>query len=65
MIVNDAEPQPLTSGLEMDKVVVMEFRDDAHMAAFFSLSDYQPVQIHRGKGGRMRTVKTQRFDMTG
>ena len=45
----------------MDKVVVMEFRDDAHMQHFFGLPDYQEAQIHRDKGVKMRTVKTKRF----
>lgn len=63
LIVNDDAPLSLTPGMEMDKVVVMEFRDDAHMAGFFSLPDYQAAQLHRDKGVKMRTVKTQRFEM--
>ncbi|MGB6229808.1 MAG: DUF1330 domain-containing protein [Litorimonas sp.] len=63
--VNDENPHVLTAGMEMDKVVVMEFRDDAHMQAFFSLPDYREAQVHRDKGARMRTVKVERFAMPG
>ncbi|MGB3455630.1 MAG: DUF1330 domain-containing protein [Litorimonas sp.] len=65
LIVNDADPKPLTEGMEMDKVVVMEFRDQAHMQHFFGLPDYLEAQAHRDKGVRMRTVMTQRFNPTG
>jgi uncharacterized protein (DUF1330 family) len=61
LIVNDPEPQPLTPDLSMDKVVVMEFRDDAHMQHFFGLPDYREAQIYRDKGVKMRTVKTKRY----
>lgn len=64
LIVNDANPQVLTEGLKMDKVVVMEFRDDAHMQHFFGLPDYRAAQTHRDKGVRMRTVKVERFQMS-
>jgi uncharacterized protein (DUF1330 family) len=62
LIVNDDAPKPLTEGMEMDKVVVMEFRDEAHMQGFFSLPDYREAQVHRDKGVKMRTVMTRRFD---
>ncbi|MEM7729498.1 MAG: DUF1330 domain-containing protein [Pseudomonadota bacterium] len=63
LIVNDTDPKPLTEGMEMDKVVIMEFRDQAHMQGFFGLSDYREAQVHRDKGATMRTVMTQRFQM--
>lgn len=63
LIVNDADPKPLTEGMAMDKVVVMEFRDQAHMQHFFSLPDYRKAQEHRDKGVKMRTVMTQRFEV--
>ena len=63
LIVNDTAPKPLTPDMTMDKVVVMEFRDEAHMQGLFALPDYQEAQVHRDKGVRMRTVVTQRFEM--
>ena len=63
LIVNDEQPKPMSEGMEMDKVVVLEFRDDDHMKAFFSLPDYIEAGVHRDKGARMRLVRTKRFEM--
>lgn len=65
LIVNDENPKPLSEGMEMDKVVVLEFRDDDHMKQFFALPDYLEAGVHRDKGARMRLVKTTRFEMPG
>ena len=62
LLVNDANPKPLTPGLSMDKVVAMEFRDEAHMHSFLSSPDYKEAQKHRDKGVRMRTVLVERFE---
>lgn len=62
-IVNDADPKPMTPNISMDKVVVAEFRDEAHMQHFFGLPDYKEAVKHRDKGVKMRTVITRRFEM--
>lgn len=61
LIVNDEAPTFLTPEIKADKVVVMEFEDDAHMGRFFALPDYQDAAKHRDKGVTMRTIKVSRF----
>ncbi|MEM9599738.1 MAG: DUF1330 domain-containing protein [Pseudomonadota bacterium] len=63
LLVNDENPKPMSDGMEMDKVVVLEFRDDDHMKQFFRLPDYLQAGVHRDKGAHMRLVRTTRFEM--
>jgi len=49
------------SGLPGDKAILLEFRDKAHMKAFFELPDYQAAAKHRDAGAIMRMVRFRRF----
>lgn len=44
-----------------DKVVLLEFRDKAHVKQFFALPDYQAAAKHRDAGATMRMVRFRRF----
>ncbi len=59
---NDEAPIPMTPGLEADKVVLLEFRDGAHMKHFFELPDYQAAGIHRDAGTMMTIIRFKRFE---
>lgn len=62
IIVNDESPKPLSPDMTMDKVVVLEFRDEAHMQKVLSSPDYREAQIHRDKGVKTRPVMVKRFE---
>lgn len=49
------------SGIPGDKAVLLEFRDDDHMKAFFALPDYQAAAKHRDAGATMRMVRFRRM----
>ncbi len=65
IIVNDENPEVVAGQIEVDKVVVLEFRDDAHMAAVLGSEDYKKALVHREKAIRLRTMKVERFAMPG
>ena len=65
IIVNDEEPDVVAGKIEADKVVVLEFRDDAHMNAVLGSDDYKAALVHREKAIRIRTLKVRRFPMPG
>ncbi len=44
-----------------DKAILLEFRDHAHMKAFFALPDYQVASKHRDAGAKMRSVMFKRM----
>ncbi len=56
---NDEEAR--FGGLPGDKAILLEFRDEAHMKAFFALPDYQAAAKHRDAGAVMRMVQFRRF----
>lgn len=60
-IVNDEDPKIMGGDISLDKVVVMEFRDKAHMADFFAQPDYQEAAVHRDQGVEMRLIRVRRF----
>lgn len=64
-IVNDEDPIIMGGDIALDKVVVMEFRDKAHMATFFALPDYQEAAVHRDQGVKMRLIRVRRFPQMG
>jgi len=59
---NDEAPVPMSPGLVADKVVLMEFRDDAHMKHFFALPDYIEAGKHRDAGTKMTIIRFKRFE---
>ena len=63
IIVNDENPAVVAGEVSLDKVVVLEFRDDAHMAAVLGSDDYKAAMVHRDKAIELRSVKVERFDM--
>jgi len=55
----DDNPKPSSPEMKVDKVVLLEFRDKAHMKAFFMLPDY----IEAGKDRDASTImKTMMFE---
>lgn len=58
---NDMSPVALTPDMQADKIVLLEFRDDAHMDAFFKLPDYIEAAKHRLAASKMSGVKFERF----
>lgn len=63
IIVNDENPTVVAGDHSVDKVVVLEFRDDAHMKAVLGSDDYKAAMVHREKAITMRSVKVTRFEM--
>ncbi len=49
------------SGIDGDKAILLEFRDHAHMKAFFALPEYQAAAKHRDAGANMRMVTFRRM----
>ena len=62
---NDEAPVPVTPGLKVDKVVLLEFRDHDHLKHFFSLPDYVAAGKHRDAGTDMTIVQFKRFEGLG
>ena len=58
---NDMSPVHLSSDMKADKAVLLEFRDDAHMDAFFKLPDYIEAAKHRLAASKMSGIKFERF----
>ena len=65
IIVNDENPEVVAGELTVDKVVVLEFRDDDHMNAVLGSDDYKAAMVHREKAITLRSVRTRRFPMPG
>lgn len=63
VIVNDENPTVVAGDHSLDKVVVLEFRDDDHMKAVLGSDDYKAAMVHREKAITMRSVKVERFEM--
>lgn len=63
IIVNDENPTVIAGDHCVDKVVVLEFRDDDHMKAVLESDDYKAAMAYREKAITMRSVKTARFEM--
>ena len=58
---NDEAPVPVTPGLHVDKVVLLEFRDTAHMKEFFALPDYVEAGKYRDAATTMNIIQFKRF----
>ena len=65
IIVNDEAPEVVMGEIDVEKVVVLEFRDDAHMRDVLGSERYAEAMVHREKAIRLRTVKVRRFPMPG
>lgn len=63
IIVNDEDPTVVAGDDKVDKVVVIEFRDDDHMKAVLGSDDYKAAMVFREKAITMRSVKVDRFHM--
>lgn len=63
VIVNDENPTVVAGDHSVDKVVVLEFRDDDHMKAVLGSDDYKAAMVYREKAIKMRSVKVDRFEM--
>lgn len=57
---NDESPRALTPDMEADKVVLMEFRDKAHMKAFFSAEDYMEAAKIRDASATISAIMFER-----
>jgi len=62
ILANDEAPIAMTPNMKADKVVLLEFRDDAHMKTFFSLPDYMAAAKHRDAASKLSAVKFQRYN---
>jgi uncharacterized protein (DUF1330 family) len=63
VIVNDENPTVVAGDHSVDKVVVLEFRDDDHMKAVLGSDEYKAAMVYRDKAIKMRSVKVDRFKM--
>ena len=57
----DDAPRPSSADEQVDKVVLLEFRDKAHMKDFFALPDYVKAGIDRDAATTMKTMMFERF----
>jgi len=57
---NDDAPRAITPDMEADKVVLMEFRDKAHMKAFFSAQDYMAAAKIRDAAATISAIMFER-----
>lgn len=57
----DDAPRPSSPEVKVDKVVLLEFRDKAHMKDFFALPDYIKAGIDRDASTTMNTMVFERF----
>jgi len=62
VLANDEAPIPMSPGIKADKVVLLEFRDEAHMRAFFALPDYIEAGKFRDASTTMNIIRFDRFD---
>lgn len=61
ILANDEAPVAMTPNMAADKAVLLEFRDDAHMAHFFALPDYDAAAKHRNAASTLSAMKFERF----
>lgn len=59
---NDEAPS-FMGDVQADKAVLLEFRDKAHLKAFFALSDYAEAAKHRDAGTTMRVTRFNKFEI--
>ena len=62
VLANDEAPVPISPGLEVDKAVLLEFRDKAHYKHFFSQADYMEAATHRDAASIITAMRFERFD---
>lgn len=62
ILANDEAPVPITPGLKVDKVVLLEFRDKAHYKNFFTQPDYIGAAKHRDRASKITAIQFDRFD---
>ena len=65
ILANDVAPVPMTPDMAADKIVLLEFRDNAHMQSFFALPDYMAAVERRNAASKLSAVKFDRFSMNG
>lgn len=63
VIVNDEDPTVVAGADPVEKVVVLEFRDDEHMKTVLGSDDYREAMVVRDQAIRLRSAKVQRFEM--
>ena len=63
IIVNDENPTVVAGDDSVDKVVVLEFRDDDHMKTVLGSDEYKAAMVFREKAIKMHSVKVDRFKM--
>ena len=61
VLANDEAPVPISPGLEVDKAVLLEFRDKAHYKHFFTQADYMAAAKHRDAASKITAVQFERF----
>ena len=60
---SDETPQALSSDMQADKVVLLEFRDHSHFKHFFSQSDYIEAAKIRDAASTISATVFERFEM--
>ena len=60
---SDNAPQPLSSDMKADKVVLLEFKDQAHYKHFFSQADYMEAAKIRDAASTISATVFERFKM--
>ena len=60
---SDENPQALSSDMQADKVVLLEFRDHSHFKHFFSQSDYIEAAKIRDAASTISATVFERFEM--
>ena len=62
ILANDEAPIPISPGLNIDKAVLLEFRDKAHYSHFFSQPDYMEAAKHRDAASTITAMQFERFE---
>lgn len=65
ILANDEAPVPITPGLKVDKVVLLEFRDHDHYKHFFTQPDYVAAAKHRDAASTITAIQFKRFEDGG
>ena len=60
---SDEEPQALSPDMQVDKVVLLEFRDHSHFKHFFSEVDYVEAAKIRDAASTISATVFERFEM--
>ncbi len=61
VLANDEAPVPMSPGQQVDKAVLLEFRDKAHYKHFFTQADYMAAAKHRDAASKITAVQFERF----